>query len=309
MILSVSRRTDIPCWFAPWFAARIRAGYVLTRNPMNHAQLFRIPLSPDIVDCIVFWTKDPQNMLSHLDLLDRCGYRYYFQFTLTPYGRDLEPGLRDKREIFQTFRALSDRIGRARVLWRYDPIVLNDAHGIAWHQQQFARMCEALAPYTQRVTVSFVDLYPKLRTALIRPISPLEIEELSGYLGETASACGLDIRACCERVDLTPYGIRPAACIDREVIESICGGTLAVPRDANQRPGCGCVKSIDIGAYDTCPNGCVYCYANHGADAARRRFSLHDPTSELLFGTVREGETIKLRQVRSYLSGQLTLFE
>ena len=309
MIVSASRRTDIPCWFAPWFAGRIRAGYVLTRNPMNHAQLSRIPLSPDVVDCIVFWTKDPQPMLPYLELLDRLGYLYYFQFTLTPYGRDLEPGLREKKDIMDTFRSLSCKIGSTRVLWRYDPIVINDVYNVTWHQTQFSQMCETLAPYTRRVTISFVDLYAKLRSNLFRALAGHEMEELAAFLGETARIYGLDICACCENMDLTPYGIRPAACIDRELIASICGCPLTIPRDANQRAGCGCAASIDIGAYDTCQNGCVYCYANHGVAALQRRFAQHDPSSELLYGTVREGEIIKLRQVHSYRNRQQTFFD
>lgn len=309
MILSASRRTDIPCWFAPWFTNRIRAGTVLTRNPMNPAQLFRIPLSPDLIDCIVFWTKDPQNMLPHLDLLDRFGYCYYFQFTITPYGHDLEPGLRRKPEIIETFHALSASIGRSRVLWRYDPIILNERMDISWHREQFSRMCEELAPHTRRVTISFVDHYAKLRTDLIRTISLSEMEELAGHLSETAHSCGLDICACCESIELAKFGVRQAACIDRELIESLCGCPLSLPKDANQRPGCGCAASIDIGAYDTCQNGCVYCYANHSAAAVCRRFAQHDPASELLFGSVLEGESIKTRQIHSCRQEQLSFFD
>ena len=309
MILSASRRTDIPCWFAPWFTARIKAGYALTRNPMNHAQLFRIPLSPDVVDCIVFWTKDPANFLSHLPLLDHLGYHYYFQFTLTPYGHELEPGLRDKKEILQTFRTLSKQIKKSRVVWRYDPILFNDTCDVAWHREQFSRLCDELSPYTQRVTVSFVDLYTKLRKDLFYAPSNAEMAELASFLGKTAKAYGIDICACCENADLTPYGIRPAACIDGALISSLCGMPLDIPRDTNQRPGCGCVESVDIGAYDTCPNGCLYCYANRSAATARRRFAQHDPSSALLFGSVQEGELIKMKEVRSYRTGQLSFWD
>ena len=309
MILSVSRRTDIPCYYAEWFFNRIRAGYVLTRNPMNHAQLYRVPLSPDIVDCVVFWTKDAQNILPCLDTLDELGYRYYFQFTLTPYGHDLEPGLRDKAAILETFCTLSEKLGPERVLWRYDPIVLNETYDITYHKGYFRQMCRILAPYTRRVTVSFVDLYPKLRTKMIRPITTAEIETISLYLRDTAQTYGLDLCACSEVRELASFGIRPAACIDRELISSICGEPLNIPRDPNQRPDCGCVSSIDIGAYDTCLNGCVYCYANHGTAAAQRRHAQHDPKSPLLFGTVQEGETIRTRQVQSYRKQQMSWFD
>lgn len=307
MILSVSRRTDIPCYYAEWFMNRIRAGYVLTRNPMNHAQLYRIPLSPAFVDCIVFWTKDAQNILPFLDDLDAYGYPYYFQFTITPYGRDLEPGLRDKATIINTFCALSQRIGPERVLWRYDPIILNDTYTIAYHKEQFARMCQIIAPYTSRVTISFVDLYSKLHTALLRSITSAEMEVLCSSFSAIAQSYRLPVYACCEDVGLAPYGIQQAACIDRTLVSSLCGESLKIPRDSNQRPGCGCAASIDIGAYDTCLNGCVYCYANRSASSASRRYAQYDPASELLFGHVQEGETVQIRKVSSYKNRETQL--
>ena len=191
MILSASRRTDIPAFYADWFMRRVEAGFVLTRNPMNHAQLSRIPLSPETVDAIAFWTKDPQPMLDRLPALDAVGYRYYFQFTLTPYDRTLERGLRNKTEIESTFIALSKRLGRERVVWRYDPIILNDTLDVSWHREQFSRMCGVLAPYTDTVTISFVDLYAKCRSPLLREITPAEMAELAGFIGETARTHGL----------------------------------------------------------------------------------------------------------------------
>jgi hypothetical protein len=207
MILSVSRRTDIPCYYSEWFINRIHAGYLLTRNPMNHAQLSRISLSPDIVDSIVFWTKDAANMLPYLDELDRLGYRYYFQFTLTPYGKDIEQNLRAKWDIEDTFIMLSKRIGRERIVWRYDPIILNDNLDIEYHKTEYYRMCEKLSRYTDMVTISYVDMYPKLKTTLIRPIVTNEIAELSEYIGFTAKEFGLRAVACCEKDDLMQYGI------------------------------------------------------------------------------------------------------
>lgn len=299
MILSVSRRTDIPCYYSEWFINRIHAGYLLTRNPMNHAQLSRISLSPDIVDCIVFWTKDAANMLPYLDELDRLGYRYYFQFTLTPYGKDIEQNLRAKRDIEDTFIMLSKRIGRERVVWRYDPIILNDNLDIEYHKTEFYRMCEKLSYYTNTVTISFVDMYPKLKTTLIRPIAINEITELSEYIGFTAREFGLRAVACCEKDDLLRYGIERSSCIDRKRIEKVCGYSLDIKADKNQREGCGCVESIDIGAYNTCLNGCVYCYANDGITTTRRRYESHNPKSELMIGMVTDDEKIMERNVKS----------
>jgi hypothetical protein len=306
MILSASRRTDLPRCYAEWFMRRLRAGYVLTRNPRNPSQLSRIPLSPDIVDCIVFWTKDASNMLPCLDELDWRGYSYYFQFTLTPYGAELEPGLRDKRAIAENFISLSKRLGKTRVVWRYDPIVLNDSLNIPYHKSRFSRMCERLAPYTDTVTISFVDLYPKIKTPLVRQISDGEIAELAGFIGQTAKEYGLRAVACCEG-GLEKYGISPSCCIDRQRIEQICGCSLKLPADKNRRKGCGCFESVDIGVYNTCPAGCVYCYANDSPASARRRYVLHDPRGELLSGGLFSGEKITEKSVKSNKTAQFAL--
>ncbi len=278
---------------------RIRAGYALSRNPMNSAHLSRIPLTPDVIDCIVFWTKDAQNMLHYLPELDRPGYKYCFLFTLTPYGRDIEPGLRDKADIESTFIELSKLIGKERVVWRYDPVILNGTLDIAYHKAHFERLCDSLAGYTNSVIISFVDMYPKLKTSLVREVTDDEIAELSAFIGKTAKEHNLLISACCENADLTRFGIKRTGCINKAWIEAVCGYRLDIPQDKNQRKGCGCVQSIDIGTYNTCPAGCVYCYANNGSAAAHKRHSLHDPESGLLYGSIHEGEKINDRNVKS----------
>lgn len=299
MIISASRRTDIPCYYSDWFINRIKAGYALTRNPMNHAQISKIPLLPDIVDCIVFWTKDAGNIMDKLKVLDSLGYKYYFQFTLTPYDKSIEKSLRDKDDIEDTFIKLSKTIGKSRVLWRYDPIIVNDTLDIHYHREQFSRMCEKLCDFTDSVTISFVDIYPKLKTHLIRGIREDEIAELSAFIGERAKACGLTAKACCEKNDLSEYGIVKASCIDKDVIERICNTHLNVKPDKNQRDGYGCYESIDIGAYNTCKNGCIYCYANHSEIHVKSNCSRHNSVGELLIGEVLDGEKAVYRKVSS----------
>ena len=282
MILSASRRTDIPAFYAEWLLNRLQAGYLLTRNPFNPAQIRRIDLSPQSVDCMVFWTKDPAPMLPVLDNIDELGYRYYFQFTLTPYDQTIEKRLRPKAEIIETFMALSRRLGRGRVFWRYDPIILNDRLTIEFHIRSFTALCERLGDVTDRVTISFVDLYRKLKTPLLREITREEIAQISTAFSTIASRYGLSIQACCEQTDLSVYGIRPASCVDKETVERLCGHPIAAVRDRNQRPGCGCVASVDIGAYDTCGNGCVYCYANRSPATVAATCKRHHPEGEFL---------------------------
>ncbi|HEY8348730.1 MAG TPA: DUF1848 domain-containing protein [Clostridiales bacterium] len=307
MIISASRRTDIPAFYSGWLINRLRAGYVLTRNPMNHAQVSKVILSPDIVDCIVFWTKDPLNMLDKLDTIDSMGYKYYFQFTLTPYGRSVERRLRDKEEILKTFCELSDRIGKERVVWRYDPIILNEKFGFEYHKEQFARLCGRLAGHTDQCVISFVDKYPKLRTDAIREISMDEMAGLGSMISSVAGDFGITVKACCEGAFLRELGIEKAHCIDKALIERVCGYSIDIKKDRNQRDSCGCCESTDIGAYDTCRNGCIYCYANYSDVSVAGNIKRHDPCGELLVGRTGENDKITLREQKSNKDGQLKI--
>lgn len=288
MILSVSRRTDIPSFYSEWFMNRLKEGYIQTRNPFNPNQVSRIEVTPDKVDCIVFWTKDPLSMMDKLNILDALGYHYYFQFTLTPYGRELERNLRDKTEIIDTFRSLSDRLGKERVFWRYDPIILNSRITQEYHKEHFEKLCSKLAAYTSSCTISFVDLYKRLakpaKENIIREIGNEEMLSLAKAFAEISGRYGMEIRACCENTDFSTFGIKPAACIDKDAVERICGHSIEFKKDKNQRPGCGCVKSVDIGAYNTCRNGCIYCYANHSEASILKNCARHHEESDILIG-------------------------
>lgn len=301
MIISASRRTDIPGYYSEWFINRLKEGSVLIRNPMNYAQISRIQLSPEVVDCIVFWTKDPEPILERLPLIDRMGYRYYFQFTLTPYGRDLEPELRDKEDILKTFIKLSNTIGRERVLWRYDPVILNDHYTVGYHTNKIYELFQNLSDYMEACTISFVDLYQKFKLSnqILREITEEEMHQLASVFSEAGKHFGITVRACCERLDLSRYGISSASCIDLKTIERVCGYRIDGRKDTNQRPGCGCIQSIDIGSYNTCRNGCIYCYGNAGRTSAQKNYEHHNPNSELLIGTVREDEIIRQRNMKS----------
>lgn len=303
MILSASRRTDIPAFYSDWFMNRIKEGYVLVRNPMNHNQISKIILSPDIIDCIVFWTKDPKNMLHHLPKLDEMGYQYYFQFTLTPYEKNIERNLRVKEDIEETFLQLSNRIGSNRVVWRYDPIILNDQLTLSYHKEQFERLCDKFHQFTNSITISFVDLYSKVKSQLIREITSEEMVELSNNIVTIANDYGLIVKACCEKKDLSQYGIKKASCIDKELIEEICGTRMEIHTDKNQRESCGCIESVDLGVYNTCMNGCVYCYANFGEALIHKNLSSHRAEGELLVGTLSKEEIINLK-VRSTKSNK-----
>lgn len=312
MIISASRRTDIPSYYSEWFFNRLKEGYVLVRNPMNAHQISQISLLPEVVDGIVFWTKNPAPMLNKLDQLHK--YPYYFQFTLTAYGPDVEKNLPSKNKvIIPVFQQLSREIGKERVVWRYDPIFFNETYTIDYHCRYFELLAFKLAQYTEKCTISFVDLYKNTE----RNVKPLNIQavtaemqaELVERFAQTAKKYNISIDTCAENQDFRKYGVYPAHCIDRERFEKIGKYKLNLEKDKNQRDACGCIESIDIGAYNTCKNGCLYCYANYSSTNVNHNFAEHNPKSPLLFGEQNEKDVIKERKVKSYIDRQMTLFD
>lgn len=312
MIISASRRTDIPSYYSEWFFNRIKDGFVYVRNPMNTHQIGKISLSADVVDGIVFWTKNPTPMLNRLSEIEK--YNYYFQFTVNPYGVDVETNVPSKNNvIIPTFQRLSSEIGKDKVIWRYDPILFNEKYTIQYHIKYFESLVDILADCTEKCTVSFVDFYKNtLRNisalGIIEPTLSQKIE-LIGTFNEIAKRHGIYIDTCAEDIGLKELGISSSSCIDKKRFECIGKCKLCIEKDKNQRLECGCISSIDIGAYNTCKNGCLYCYANFNSKIVANNFLKHDPKSPLLFGTVEKDDIIKVREMKSYKTNQLDFFE
>lgn len=299
MILSVSRRTDIPAFYTDWFINRLRDGYVLVPNPYNTKRLYRIELFPENIDCIVFWTKNASPMFNKLDIIEGLGYKdYYFEFTVTPYDKSIEKYLPPKSRIIETFRRLSDRIGMDRVDWRFDPIIINENITDQWLLGKFESMCNQLAGYTTKCTISYVDVYRHLG-AVFRNQDMEKQEYMAKHLAEIASSYNLRLYTCCEEYDFSPYGIDHSACIDKEKVERMSGCKIFAGKDAGQRKNCGCMKSIDIGIYNSCLHGCTYCYATNNYDSYDGRKKVHYPDSPMLIGLPNGEETIASRVVNS----------
>ena len=311
MILSVSRRTDIPAFYSGWFFKRLQEGYVLVRNPMNARQVSRIALTPKVIDCIVFWTKDPTAMLESLHLLE--DYRYYFQITITGYGLSVEPKVPPKDKVIASFKELSNRIGKEKTIWRYDPIIVTKEFTVEYHVREFSRLAHTLSGYTERCVISFLDLYKKTERNM-RPLGETLMSEatilcLAELLAPIAKEYGLVLETCSEVIDLpTSLGVRPGRCIDPDLISRTLGQQLSVGKDPNQRPACGCASSIDIGAYNTCTHGCLYCYANFNQKVVDDQIRLHNPSSPLLVGELGPGDKVTDRDMKSLVSSQRTLF-
>jgi hypothetical protein len=273
---------------------RLREGYCLVANPFNPASISRVSLEKPDVDVIVFWSKNPSPFLDHLDELDARGFDYYFLYTLNDYPEHLEPGMPSVKERLATFGRLARAIGRERVIWRYDPIVLSDRLTPDRHLKAFDRLADALEDATQRVIVSFLDFYRKTERRLRRiesdagdayvrdPFEHPQIGPLVRGLADAADRHGLDIQTCAEDDRVQAMGIQPGKCIDDELIDRVFGTSLPDRKDSGQRGKCRCVASKDIGATDSCLHGCEYCYSTVSADAARARAARHDPEAPIL---------------------------
>lgn len=312
MIISASRRTDIPSYYSDWFFERIKSGYVLVRNPMNFNRISSLKLTTQLVDGIVFWTKNPIPMMDNLDLLH--DYAYYFQFTLTPYDKDIESNLPSKTEVLiPAFRSLSKMLGRERVIWRYDPILLTERYTVDYHTKRFSEYCQALGDFTEKCTISFVDSYKNIQRNLTVASVTIptyeQVLELTSSFSEAAHRAGIYLDACAEDYDLSAFGVKKAACIDRARFERIIGSPLEIGIDKNQRSSCGCAESVDIGVYSTCMNGCIYCYAKHSSSELARNHRAYNPHSPMLCGEVGADDVISVRPQKSNIKFQQTFFD
>ena len=286
MIISASRRTDIPAFYGNWFQNRLQAGFALAVNPYRPDQRRLVRLDREHVTAFVFWTKDPRPFLPVLEKVDDLGIPFVIQMTLTPYDIDMEPGLREKRALPEVMEVIARRYGRQCLVWRYDPIMLTPRYTLGFHQQAFASLANKLANSVSSCVISFFDPYRHLKKVAgrlqIQPAEPQLRLELCQALARTASACSLPIKACCETDILQQAGIAAGSCIDPDQIALLTGRRPDRKRDPNQRPGCGCMPSVDIGAYQTCLHGCRYCYATKSEKMARGYYDRHDPASESL---------------------------
>jgi hypothetical protein len=302
MIISASRRTDIPAFFSEWFINRIREQYCCTVNPFNRNQVSRISLSPKDVDLIVFWTKNANPMLKYIDELTERNYKYFFQYTINGYSKYLEPYTPDLNSNIETFINLSEKIGSNRMIWRYDPIVFSNLTDFDYHYKNFVTLVDKLKGKTERVVISIVDDYRGSRSRLSE-LQKLgfklydnydennEFKALIRAMSTYANNNQLDIFSCAELIDMTEQGIYPGKCIDNSYIKKVFNIDVAKAKDKGQRSKCGCVESKDIGIYDTCMHRCRYCYANRSDSIVKSNIKDHNINSPSLIGWYEKRES------------------
>ena len=309
MILNTGNRTDIPAFYSEWFFNRVREGYALSRNPWYPEQVLRFRIDPEVVDLIAFCTKNPEPMLSRMEELS--AFRQFWFVTITPYGKEIEPGVPDKKDVMDSFCRLSGIVGKRCIGWRYDPIFLSEDYPLEFHLQTFEKMASYLEGYTEQVVISFIDLYEKTKMNFpeAREVGKHEREILGRLIAASAKMHGMKVYACLEKGELEQYGIDTDGCMRKEVLEHAIGEELIVPSGTSPaREGCRCLLGSDIGAYNTCRHFCRYCYANYDRETVIKNSRQHDPASPFLIGRGQLGDRMRdAKQVR-YRTGQMVLF-
>jgi hypothetical protein len=271
----------------------------MVRNPIYPRSVNKISLLPEKVDAFVFWTKNPENFIKSLTFLDSKGYFYYFLYTLTPYDQNLEKNLPDKKHLVDNFKKLAHKLGKERVIWRYDPIVLTDSLDTSYHIDRFYKYSSELKDFTSQCITSFMVNYRKCIKNLTEfNIIQLTREQRSFLLKSLSKiACDnkIELTICADNEDFSDSGVLPSCCIKTELINKLTGKQLIYKKDKSQRLRCNCAESVDIGVYNTCLHNCLYCYANYDVEIVCQTIALHDIQSPLMIGSLTGNEIIKER--------------
>lgn len=311
MIINTGARTDTAQWYAPWLLRRFEEGYACVRNPLFPYKVSRYELDPAVVDCVEFCSKNYAPLLPRLhEITTR--FNTHFHYTITAYGPDIEPEVPDLDESVATLYDLERQVGARRICWRYDPVLLTSTYTVERHFDTFAWLAERLAGHVDRCIFSFVEMYKKLEHNFpeLRPIGPADRDRLAAGLGHIAAAHGIPIQTCGNNGLWPQYGINTSGCTTLDMLEKANGVEFRKLKHKGQRAGCGCFESRDIGTYDSCPNGCRYCYANKDHDKALDNYlHAHDPESPLLLGHLHRGDEVTKAPQRTLLAAnqQLTL--
>ena len=302
MIINTGGRTDTVQYYTDWLLRRFEEEYVLSRNPLFPNKVTRYELTPDKVDAVVFCSKNYKPILPRLhEITDK--FNTYFHYTITAYGKDIEPGVPSIEESMETLIKLSDEVGKQRVAWRYDPILLTKDYTTERHFETFEKMVKVLAPHIYRCIFSFVELYKKLKTNMpeIIMMSVEDMDILAQGLGAKASKYGMKIQTCGTNGDFTRYGIEKSGCMTLDILGEANGITFKNFKHKGMRQGCHCIETRDIGAYDTCLNGCKYCYANTNPQKAFENYKYHNPVSPLLLGELQDTDTVQQGAQKSFI--------
>lgn len=301
MIINTGMRTDIPAFYSKWLLNRIKEGFVYVRNPYSKSQVTKYSLNPVVVDCLAFCTKNPHPLIPDLEQLDK--YKQFWFVTINPYGKDIEPNVPDKKQVIEDFKTLSEHIGVDAVALRYDPILINKQFDVEMHIKCFERLLSQLKGYTHDCTISFLDLYEKVRRNApdLRPTNEAEQRKIAEAFSKIGKENNIIIHACCEKSYLKEYGIDITGCMSQEIVEKAIKNKLNTPKNNSKRPECNCLMGNDIGAYNTCMHLCKYCYANTDQNLVKENVKKHNPNSPFLIGELEFDDKIHDANQKSWL--------
>lgn len=302
MIINTGARTDTVQYYSKWLLKRFEEGYVLTRNPLFPDHVTRYELVPELVDCVIFCSKNYKPILKDLHkITDR--FNAYFHYTITAYGKDVEPRVPSIEESMETLIELEKQVGKSRIAWRYDPILLTEKYTIDSHIETFSYMAKKLSPHVDICIFSFVEMYKKLDHNMpeIILLKQEDKDLLAENLGRIAKENNLILQTCGNNGDYSRFGINPSGCTTLDILGKANGISFKNLKHKGTRLGCHCMESRDIGEYETCPNGCRYCYANKDHGKALENYKLHDPDSPLLLGSLKPTDIIHHGAQASFL--------
>lgn len=302
MILNTGSRTDTVQYYTEWLLKRFEEGFVYSRNPMFPDKITRYDLSPETLDCIIFCSKNYEPILPYINNITE-KFNTYFHYTITAYGQDIEPNVPDIDKSIKTLIQLSKIVGKQRIAWRYDPILLTTAYTKDVHYKTFEYMAKKLVPYVDRCIFSFVEMYKKLKTNMpeIILLSDNDKVEIVKNIGIISAKYNLYIQTCASESIYEKYGIHNSGCMTTDILGKANNITFKKMKHYGNRQGCKCMESRNIGDYDTCPNGCKYCYANQNPQIALENFKKHNSDSPLILGTIKNSDKILQSNQKSFL--------
>lgn len=303
MIINTGGRTDTVQYYSQWLLNRFKEGFVYTRNPLFPSKVTRYELTPDTIDCIVFCSKNYEPVLERVhEITDK--FNTYFHYTITAYGTDIEPRVPSIEKSIETLLKLENIVGKNRITWRYDPVLLTGKYTIDYHLKTFENMAKQLSGHIDRCIFSFVEMYKKLSVNMpeLKAITDEQKTALARGMGKIAQEYNIHLQTCATNGDYTSFGIYPSGCMTLDILGNANNIKFKKLKHKGMRKHCHCIEARDIGAYDTCPNGCRYCYANSTPKKAIENFKLHNPNSPILLGKIKETDIIQQGNQKSFLA-------
>ena len=302
MIINTGSRTDTVQYYTKWLLKRFEEGFVYSRNPLFPNKVTKYELNPETLDCVVFCSKNYEPILPYIKQITN-KFNTYFHYTITAYGKDIEPNVPSIDKSIETLIELSDIVGRQRISWRYDPILLTERYTKNVHYETFSYMAEKLAPHVDRCIFSFVEMYKKLQINMpeIILLTESDKDEIAKNIGNIVKKYNLILQTCATQFNYEKYGIYSSGCMTADIIGKANNVTYKKLSHRGNRTGCGCLESRNIGDYDTCPNGCKYCYANKNPKLAFENYKKHNPDSPLILGDLKETDEITKSNQKSFI--------